>query len=138
MCETCAVRLTLVVRRCCYYCAVAVCLIIMSNTTCTIDEKKSDTKANDQRLPTIRIQAELFEPTKNRYPVFNYQRLLSDEVSVNRIAPCYKEVHRRSRVLCAAKRISAYCTECTLSWPPPPRRWRFSVFTYEYVRVHCT
>ncbi|VVC35817.1 Hypothetical protein CINCED_3A018374 [Cinara cedri] len=71
--ETCAIRLVLAVCRCCYYCA-SVCLIIMSNTYTA--EKKSETKSNPSHLPTIRIQAELFEPTENRYPVFNYQKLL--------------------------------------------------------------
>ncbi|XP_027845855.1 yemanuclein [Aphis gossypii] len=74
--ETCAVRLTLADRRCCYYCA-SVCLIIMSNTFTV--EKKSETKSNPQYSPTIRVQAELFEPTDNRYPVFNYQKLLIEE-----------------------------------------------------------
>lgn len=76
--ETCAIRLTLPDRRCCYYCA-SVCLIIMSNTYAV--EKKSETKSNSQHSPTIRIQADLFEPTENRYPVFNYQKLLIEEVS---------------------------------------------------------
>ncbi|XP_015373600.1 PREDICTED: ubinuclein-2 isoform X2 [Diuraphis noxia] len=74
--ETCAVRLTLADRRCCYYCA-SVCLIIMSNTFTV--EKKSETKSNPQHSPTVRVQAELFEPTDNRYPVFNYQKLLIEE-----------------------------------------------------------
>lgn len=79
--ETCAVRLTLADRRCCYYCA-PVCLIIMSNTFTV--EKKSETKSNPQYSPTIRVQAELFEPTDNRYPVFNYQKLLIEEVSTTK------------------------------------------------------
>nr|BAH72690.1 ACYPI010220 [Acyrthosiphon pisum] len=74
--ETCAVRLTLADRRCCYYCA-SVCLIIMSNTFTV--EKKSETKSNPQHSPTVRVQAELFEPTDNKYPVFNYQKLLIEE-----------------------------------------------------------
>jgi len=78
VCETCAVRLTLADRRCCYYCA-SVCLIIMSNTFTV--EKKSETKSNPQHSPTVRVQAELFEPTEDRYPVFNYQKLLIEEVS---------------------------------------------------------
>ncbi|KAL5239599.1 hypothetical protein ACI65C_007009 [Semiaphis heraclei] len=76
VCETCAVRLTLADRRCCYYCA-SVCLIIMSNTFTV--EKKSETKSNSQHSPTVRVQAELFEPTESRYPVFNYQKLLIEE-----------------------------------------------------------
>lgn len=51
----------------------------MSNTYTV--EKKSETKTNSQHSPTIRIQADLFEPTENRYPVFNYQKLLIEEVS---------------------------------------------------------
>ncbi|XP_026808501.1 yemanuclein [Rhopalosiphum maidis] len=49
----------------------------MSNTFTV--EKKSETKSNPQYSPTIRVQAELFEPTDNRYPVFNYQKLLIEE-----------------------------------------------------------
>lgn len=75
--ETCAIRLTFADRRCCYYC-VSVCLIIMSNTS-TVEKK---TKSNTQHSPTIRIHVELFEPTENRYPVFNYQKLIHiEEVS---------------------------------------------------------
>jgi len=81
VCETCAVRLTLADRRCCYYCA-SVCLIIMSNTFNV--EKKSETKSNPQHLPTVRVKAELFEPTESRYPVFNYQKLLIEEVSATK------------------------------------------------------
>lgn len=77
--KTCAIRLTLADRRCCYYCASA-CLIIMSNISTV--EKKSETKSNTQHSPTIRIHVELFEPTENRYPVFNYQKLIHiEEVS---------------------------------------------------------
>ncbi|XP_050442472.1 ubinuclein-2 [Adelges cooleyi] len=49
----------------------------MSNTF--TDVKKSETKSNPQYSPTIRIHADLFEPTESRYPVFNYQKLLLEE-----------------------------------------------------------
>ncbi|XP_050547819.1 ubinuclein-2-like [Daktulosphaira vitifoliae] len=42
-------------------------------------EKKSESKSNLQYSPTIRIHADLFEPTESRYPVFNYQKLLVEE-----------------------------------------------------------
>lgn len=80
--ETCAVRSTLAEHRCCYYCA-SVYLIIMSNTYTV--EKKSETKSNSHHSPSIRIQVELFEPTENRYPVFNYQKLFTEEVSLKYI-----------------------------------------------------
>lgn len=92
VCKTCAVRLTLAVRRCCCYCA-AVRLIIMSNTFTV--EKKSETKSNTQHSPTIRIQADLFEPTENRYPVFNYQKLLGDEVVSTLLHLCPQNVYLR-------------------------------------------
>jgi len=88
--KTCAVRLTLADRRCCYYCA-SVCLIIMSNTFTV--EKKSETKSNPQHSPTVRVQAELFEPTDNRYPVFNYQKLLIEEVSATKSRLCMSAMH---------------------------------------------
>lgn len=50
------------------------------SSTVTV-EKKSESKSNNQHSPTIRIHAELFEPTESRYPVFNYQKLLVEEVS---------------------------------------------------------
>lgn len=51
----------------------------MSNTFTV--EKKSETKSNLQDSPTIRISVDLFEPNENRYPVFNYQKLLFEDVS---------------------------------------------------------
>lgn len=83
--ETCAIRLTLADRRCCYYCA-PVCLIIMSNTFTV--EKKSETKSNTQHSPTIRLKVDLFEPNENRYPVINYQKLLFEDVSNTNGATC--------------------------------------------------
>lgn len=76
--ETCAIRLTLADRRCYYYRA-SVRLIIMSNTYPV--ENKSETKSTCQPPSTVRIQVKLFEPDENRYPVFNYQKLLLEEVS---------------------------------------------------------
>lgn len=118
--ETCAVRLVLAVRRCCYYCA-SVC-VIMSNTYTV--EKKSETKSNQQHLPTVRIQAELFEPTENRYPVFNYQKLLlieevSDRIEIHTLYIIHLYVRVRARVcvcvyvcVCECVRASVFGYMC--------------------------
>lgn len=81
--ETCAVRRTLVDRRCCCYSycrRVPVCLTAMSAVVSAADQR-SDVKSSPQHSPAVRIQVDLFEPTDSRYPVFNYQKLLADEVS---------------------------------------------------------
>lgn len=44
-------------------------------------DQRSDVKSSPQHSPAVRIQVDLFEPTDSRYPVFNYQKLLADEVS---------------------------------------------------------
>lgn len=57
-----------------------VCLTTMSAVVSAADQR-SDVKSSPQHSPAVRIQVDLFEPTDSRYPVFNYQKLLADEVS---------------------------------------------------------
>lgn len=111
--ETCAAWETLADRQCCCrlcYRRASICPTKMS--TDNTAAKKSDTKSNLQHSPAIRIRVELFEPTETRYPVFNYPKLLAEEVSAFTIAVHLHPFARTSQTFPVSRVTSRACWWC--------------------------